>query len=75
MREKRGEDERRELHSLTCTHARERKESEENFPPRASPDNGNISVTRVGVREEKRKEERERGEKEEREEEIGRRDA
>ena len=39
--------------------AREREESEENFPPR----DGNISVARVRAREEKRKEERERGER------------
>ena len=39
--------------------AREREKSEENFPPRASPRDGNISVARVRAREENRKEERE----------------
>ena len=60
---RRGEDERRKLHSLACTCSQEREESEENFPPR----DGNISVVRVRALEENRKEESERGEKEERE--------
>ena len=41
---------------------REREKSEENFPPRASPRDGNISVAIVRTREENRKEEKEKKE-------------
>ena len=61
-RESEGGEERmsgeRSTLSRACARARKREESEENFPPRASPRDGNIFVARVRAKEEKRKEEK-----------------